>query len=66
MNAIAILTLLEGVIGQASSIASLLGLVQTQKRDATPAEWAALLDADAKARAALVAAIAAAQATAKR
>jgi len=61
MNAAAVIALLLGLLDRAASIGALLGIMQTEGRDATPAEWAALLSADAAARAALVAAIAAAK-----
>jgi hypothetical protein len=58
MNAAAIVTLLLGLLDRASAIGQFLTILQTEKRDATPEEWAALLQADDAARIALVQAIA--------
>jgi hypothetical protein len=62
MTAEAIIALLLGLLDRASSIGSLLNVLQTENRNSTAEEWQAILDADDSARQALKAAIAAAKA----
>lgn len=61
-DALLLTTLLLGLLDRATSMGSLLTKLQTEKRAATPAEWAAVHAADAAARLELVDAIARAQA----
>lgn len=58
MGTDAIIALILGLIDKAMAAGTLLRTVQAEGRNATPAEWQALMDADAAARQALVDAIA--------